>query len=87
MPAETETPVGVDLVIRITSKTEVEAYLKASGSYPRSAPAPVWTKELIQAANAAALALGMGRKHRGNPALGASGSRSYSATTDDWEAM
>ena len=87
MAHETETPVGVDLVIRITSKTEVEAYLKASGSYPRSAPPPVWTKELIQAANAAALALGMGRKHRSNPALGGLGTRSYSATTDEWEAL
>ena len=87
MAHETETPVGVDLVIRITSKTEVEAYLTTSGSYPRSAPPPVWTKELIQAANAAALALGMGRMRRSNPALGASGSRRYSATTDDWEAL
>lgn len=87
MAHETETPVGVDLVIRIVSKTEVEAYLKPSGSHPRSAPPPVWTKELIQAANAAALALGMGRMRRSNPAVGGSGTRDYSATTDDWEAL
>lgn len=87
MPAETETPVGVDLVIRITSKTEVEAYLKASGSYPRSAPDPVWTSVLVAAAGDAARRLGMELRHKGGPQPGQPGTIRFSRALIDWEPL